>query len=76
MAEKKTYLMTVFVTDTGNKVNFRINDAREDLSYNEPRAELAAIISGNPFDKKYGKLERVESCVLYTTAPTEFNVKA
>lgn len=68
-------LVMVFTNEGGKKVNFTINNVKEDITKEEVSAVMNTILLKNIFTTNNGDLKLIESAAITDKNTTELSVK-
>lgn len=68
-------LVMVFTTDGGKKVNFKLNNVKDDVSSADVASAMNAILSKNLFATNSGNLKSIDSAELTDKNITSLTVK-
>jgi hypothetical protein len=64
-----------FLTEEGKKASIKISNVKEDITDQEVKTAMDAIVAKNIFDTKNGDLKVVDSAYVQDTSIVELEVK-
>ncbi|HBC96345.1 MAG TPA: DUF2922 domain-containing protein [Clostridium sp.] len=68
-------LVMNFLTEEGKKASIKISNVKEDITDQEVKTAMDAIVAKNIFDTKNGDLKVVDSAYVQDTSIVELEVK-